>query len=125
MAPWLTTRGPKRATVKLQDVFESVWLPEPSPFRFFPIFARKEAIAMNSVSVLFSYMAPQPFLPLTSVVAVVVGVALMTGRSAFKLIARWARLATVRKTQNQRVIGPHFQPGGRRADVVHTRHSMP
>ena len=52
---------------------------------------------MHSMNVVFAYMAPQPSLPVTSVLAIMVGVVLMFGRSTLRLVTRWGRLATIRR----------------------------
>jgi hypothetical protein len=69
-----------------------------SPSRLIPFSVRKEATAMNSLSVIFAYIAPQPFLPMTSILAVVVGVVLILGRKTIGFVTRWARPTTIRRT---------------------------
>jgi hypothetical protein len=61
--------------------------------------ARKEAMAMHEVVVTFAYMAPQPYLPMTSVLAVTGGLILLFGRRLIGMLARWARPATIRRTR--------------------------
>ena len=61
---------------------------------------------MHSMNVMFAYMAPQPFLPLTSVLAVLVGVVLMFGRNTLRVVPRWVRPATIRRTQRLRKLIP-------------------
>jgi len=55
---------------------------------------------MHEMVVTFAYMAPQPYLPMTSLLAVMVGMILMFGRNLLGLVARWARLATIRRTRS-------------------------
>ena len=52
---------------------------------------------MHWMNVIFAYMAPQPNLPVTSVLAIMVGVVLMFGRSTLTLVTRWGRVATTRR----------------------------
>ncbi len=73
---------------------------------------------MHSMNVMFAYLAPPPFLPMTSVLAIMVGVVLMFGRNMLGLVTRWVRLATVRRTRGADIKGPHFRPGGRVTDVA-------
>jgi len=69
-----------------------------SPFRLISFSVRKEATAMNSLSAIFAYIAPQPFLPMTSILAIVVGVVLLFGRKTIGFVTRWARPTTIRRT---------------------------
>jgi hypothetical protein len=62
---------------------------------------------MHPMSTLFAYMAPQPSLPITSIVAVILGGALMLGRYSLALATRRNRTVTVRRTANQDNSGPH------------------
>ncbi len=55
---------------------------------------------MPLMSVMWAYMAPQPFLPLASALAVLCGVVLLFGRSVFSLIARWVRPDAVRRSRD-------------------------
>lgn len=45
------------------------------------------------MSVVFAYLAPAKYLPLTSVLMAVAGLALLFGRSTLRLVSRWARPA--------------------------------
>ena len=47
---------------------------------------------MYSMNVVFAYLAPREVLPVTSVLATLVGVALIFGRSTLRQVARWVRL---------------------------------
>ena len=53
---------------------------------------------MPALFVVFAYMAPQPYLPMTSVVAITVGVILLFARRTLGRVMRWVRLAAIRKT---------------------------
>lgn len=66
---------------------------------------------MDFKNMMFAYLAPETILPVTSVVATAVGVVLMFGRNAFRIVVRWLRLATIRRARTQALRGPHFLPG--------------
>ncbi len=54
---------------------------------------------MHTMMVMFAYLAPQPHLPMTSVLAVVVALVLMFGRNTLGLVTRWFRPAVTRRTR--------------------------
>ena len=54
---------------------------------------------MHATLIMFAYMAPQPSLPMTSVLAAVAGLFLMFGRTALRLVTRRLRSATSQKAR--------------------------
>jgi hypothetical protein len=50
---------------------------------------------MNAPSLLFAYFGPETVLPMTSVVATVVGLAMMFGRHTIRLFVRCCRLILI------------------------------
>lgn len=57
---------------------------------------------------LFSYVGPETFLPITSVLAAVLGVVLMLWRSGVRVVLTiWA--SHIRPRRRQRMPNPHFQ----------------
>jgi hypothetical protein len=75
--------------------------------------ARKEAIAVNTMDLVFVHMVPPPSRPVFSAVAVVLGVVLMFRKRMLRLVCRWAQPAAIRKTREQGAEGLGLRPGGR------------
>ena len=65
---------------------------------------------MHSMITMFAYMATQPSLPRTSILAVIVGVVLMFGRNRVGLVTRRVRLARLQRTRDEGSRGPHSDP---------------
>lgn len=65
---------------------------------------------MVSTVVLLAYFGPETVLPMTSVIATVVGLFMMFGRSTLRFIFRWRRSEMVTPKSAQHVRGPHFSP---------------
>jgi hypothetical protein len=72
---------------------------------------------MHSMSPVFAELALQPYLPVTSILAVVVGMLLLFGRNAPGVVTRWLRSTAIRRTPSQGTRRPHFRPDDRIADV--------
>lgn len=63
---------------------------------------------MPAISCLFAYVGPETFLPVTSVLAAVLGVVLMLWRSGIRVVLSvWT--SRVRPQRTQRMPKPHFQ----------------
>jgi hypothetical protein len=56
-------------------------------------FVRKEASPMSDWHLVWAYVDPVTVLPVTSLIATVVGVVVLGGRSIVESLARWARMA--------------------------------
>ena len=65
---------------------------------------------MHSLNVAPELLAPLPFLPLISVLAIVVGVVLIFGRNTLGLVSRRVRPAMIRKTRSQGTSGSDLHP---------------
>jgi hypothetical protein len=52
-----------------------------------------EASAMTELQLVWAYVDPVTVLPVTSLIATVVGVVVLGGRSLVESVARWARTA--------------------------------
>ena len=65
---------------------------------------------MYFTNLLFAYMSPETVLPVTSLLATVVGVAMMFGRTAYRLAVRWVRFVMTRRSRGEALKGPHFGP---------------
>lgn len=72
---------------------------------------------MAGIPGLFSYVGPETFLPITSILAAVLGVILMLWRSGIRVVLSiWS--SYVRPRRRQRMPNPHFQaPQKERAEV--------
>jgi hypothetical protein len=46
---------------------------------------------MFSMNLVFAYMAPQPSRPVASMIAIIIGVALILGQNWLGLVTRWVR----------------------------------
>lgn len=62
---------------------------------------------MASTFVLFAYFGPETVLPMTSVIATVVGLFMMFGRNTIRFLFRWRRSSAPAKTA-ETGRGPHF-----------------
>jgi hypothetical protein len=76
---------------------------------------------MPSMTAMLAYMAPQPSLPVVSLLAITGGMVLMFGRDLLRLVRRWVRPAAIRGTRDQGIGAPHSRPGGRSTDADHSR----
>jgi hypothetical protein len=76
---------------------------------------------------LFAYFGPETFLPVTSVVAGVVGVLLMFGKNTFRLLASGLRgLLRPRSRREPRTFpAPHFTQNSAGLDRRHARSAGP
>jgi hypothetical protein len=68
-----------------------------------------EAVIMALLALVFAYFSPETVLPLASVLASAVGVLLLFGRSALRLVRGLFRIATRRGRRVQVVPRPHFE----------------
>jgi hypothetical protein len=64
---------------------------------------------MTLFAPVFAYFSPETVLPLTSILASAVGVLLLFGRSALRLVRGLFRIATRRGRRVQVVPRPHFE----------------
>lgn len=58
--------------------------------------------------ILFAYFSPETYLPVTSVLATVLGVLMMFGRTSLRIIVRAVRRVFGRATPRPMTKGPHF-----------------
>jgi hypothetical protein len=65
-------------------------------------------IAMISTVVLLAYFGPETVLPMTSVIATVVGLFMMFGRNTIHFLFRWRRSPVAVPKSAQFARGPHF-----------------
>ena len=72
---------------------------------------------MHHIHMVFAYFGPETVMPVTSILATVVAVVLMFGKSLFRLVAYWVRRATFRGRHGQAATGPHFGLGRRRRNT--------
>jgi len=70
---------------------------------------------MLDLHVLWAYVDPVTILPVTSVIATVVGVCVLCGKSILQAAARWARLAKLQWRGGAGLGGTHFELQRRRA----------
>lgn len=63
--------------------------------------------------VLFGYFGPETVLPMTSVIATVVGLFMMFGRNTLRFLFRWRRSASSTPKGAEAARGPHFSPKGK------------
>lgn len=63
---------------------------------------------MLSMSMLFGYFSPETMLPLSSVIATVVGFALLVKRSSIRWVVHCCRAAFRRGSNSPNVKAPHF-----------------
>jgi hypothetical protein len=69
-----------------------------------------EAIIMNKIPLIFAYLSPETYLPVTSILATFFGVVLMFGRGTLSLAMRWLRrLGRSRVRTTSQLKGPHFR----------------
>jgi len=76
---------------------------------------------MVSLYVVFAYFGPETVLPMTSVIATVVGVFMMFGRTTLRVLFRWRR----QEKETPRPAGspptPHFAAKERERDTASRR----
>jgi len=58
---------------------------------------------------LFAYFSPETLLPVTSIVATVIGVVMMGGKTTFRIIARWFRRVLPGRKRVVIARRPHFK----------------
>jgi hypothetical protein len=64
---------------------------------------------MTLLTPVFAYFSPETVLPLTSVLASAVGVVLLFGRTALRLVKGLFRIAALRGRRAQAIPRPHFE----------------
>jgi hypothetical protein len=69
----------------------------------------KEARALQASGIVFGYFSPDVWLPVTSIVATVIGVILMIGRGTWSFLARGWRRARLPRKQFRVMKGSQFQ----------------
>ena len=67
---------------------------------------------MHATHVVLAYFSPETVLPVTSVLATVLGVILMFGRYTFRLVTRRLRGTLLREAHDRGERSPHFRVGG-------------
>jgi hypothetical protein len=80
---------------------------------------------MEMPGAIFAYFGPETVLPLTSVVAAVVGVVLMFGRNTVRFIASWLRFRAPGPTGAKSPRKPHFAPRDRSPSRSHSSRQDP
>jgi hypothetical protein len=70
---------------------------------------------MHAIHVVLAYFSPETVLPVTSILATVLGVILMFGRYTFRLVTKRARAILLREVRDRGERSPHFRVGGRTA----------
>jgi hypothetical protein len=68
---------------------------------------------MPATSVVIAYFSPETVLPVTSLLATVLGVVMMFGRTIARLVVRRIPPSLLRGKRGKAMKGPHFQRGGR------------
>ncbi len=71
--------------------------------------------------VFFAYLGPETMLPLTSVVATVVGVLLVFGRNTIGLMRRALRTVFIRSRRPRSAAGPHLIVGTKKRSTTHPK----
>jgi hypothetical protein len=69
---------------------------------------------MHQTHLILAYFGPETVMPVSSILATIVAVVLMFGKSLFRFVAFWIRRATFRGRHGQAPSGPHFGLGRRR-----------
>ena len=69
---------------------------------------------MLDLRMVWAYVDPVTVLPLTSVIATVVGVIMFCGKSVLQAVVRWTRLAKLRRRRGTGLRGAHFELQRRR-----------
>jgi hypothetical protein len=65
---------------------------------------------MNSHLFFFAYFGPETMLPMTSIVATIVGIFMMFGRNSIRLITRYFRFPRLRRAKRANLSPrPHFR----------------
>ncbi len=73
---------------------------------------------MPNLSVLFAYFGPETVMPMTSILATIVAVVMMFGRTVYRFAIGWVRAAWYRMRGRNTTPAPHFVVGRRRSDAV-------
>jgi len=81
----------------------------------FPTLVRTEASAMFDLNLVWAYVDPVTVLPATSIIATLVGVIVLFGKSILRAVVRWARLARLQWRGATGLRGTHFELQRRRA----------
>jgi hypothetical protein len=76
----------------------------------------KEPTSVPSSSWLLAYFSPESLLPVASIVATVLGLMMMFGRTTLRLIVRAIKPSRFRTRRGNHLEGPHFLRKGRAAD---------
>ncbi len=63
---------------------------------------------MLDLHVVWAYVDPVTILPVTSIIATVVGVIMLCGKSILHAVVRWARLTRFSRFGGTDLEGPHF-----------------
>jgi len=80
---------------------------------------------MFDLHVVWAYVDPVTVLPVTSIIATVVGVSVLGGQSIFQAVVRWARLATLQWRGGTDLIGNQFErTSGRMKDQTPSRRDI-
>jgi hypothetical protein len=64
---------------------------------------------MSNSTLVFAYFGPETLLPVTSIVATIVGIVMMLGRGSFRFILQFFRRVLRRRKGVAAVSHPHFQ----------------
>jgi hypothetical protein len=64
---------------------------------------------MMSSLLVFAYFSPETFLPVTSIIATVLGVIMMFGRTTFRLTVQFGRRLLRKETATTAMKEPHFR----------------
>jgi hypothetical protein len=64
---------------------------------------------MSNSALVFAYFGPETLLPVTSIVATIVGIVMMLGRGSFRFILQFFRRVRRRRKGVAAVSHPHFQ----------------
>jgi hypothetical protein len=64
---------------------------------------------MSNSALVFAYFGPETLLPVTSIVATIVGIVMMLGRGSFRTILQFFRRVLRRRKGVAAVSHPHFQ----------------
>jgi hypothetical protein len=76
---------------------------------YFRFFVRTEASGMTDLQLFSAYVDPVAVLPVTSIVATVVGVIVLCGKSTLQSVVRLSRRMTLRRHRGAGLRGAHFE----------------
>jgi hypothetical protein len=80
-----------------------------------------EASAMMGFCSVWAYVDPVTVLPVTSIIATVVGVFLFCGKTAWRSVVGWARFAMYKVVAVKTPSGAHFEHQRRESKAVTVR----